>query len=108
MEQGETRLHAGLGERLERAPGGGDGLVHVGGRAERDGRDRLLGGRVDDREIVGLHRVHPLPVDVELATTLHGTPPSTVSTILPKCAFDCMSRCASEACSSGRTLSTTG
>src|SRR5881396_2414069 len=41
----------------------------------RDPGNRVLGGGVDDREVVRPRGRHPLPVDVELAAVLHVSPP---------------------------------
>src|SRR5690606_16108342 len=59
-------------EALERALGGGDGLVHVGGLAERDAGVGLLGRRVDDLERAPARGRYPGTVDVELQMVLHG------------------------------------
>src|SRR5438093_1084813 len=75
LDEREALLGAGLRVRLEGTPGGGDRLVDVGGRAKRDPGDRVLGGGVDDREVVRPRGRHPLPVDVELAAVLHVSPP---------------------------------
>src|SRR5437867_624689 len=75
LDEREALLGAGLRVRLEGTPGGGDRLVDVGGRAERYPGDRVLGGGVDDREVVRPRGRHPLPVDVELAAVLHVSPP---------------------------------
>ena len=50
---------------------GGDRLVDVGGGAERDAREGLFGGGIDDVEGLGRDRVHPFAVDIELKTFLH-------------------------------------
>src|SRR5213082_1792746 len=65
------RCYARLRVRREGLLRRRDGFVDVRPAAERDRRDALLGGGVHDREVLRLGRLHPLPVDVELAAVLH-------------------------------------
>ena len=73
-EETEPIRDGGLRIRLERTAGRGHGPVDVGDGAERDHGAGLLGGRIDDLEVVGARRCDPLPVDVELSLVEHGGP----------------------------------
>jgi hypothetical protein len=49
VQERRARSGGGPGPGVERLPGGGDGLRHIGGRRLRSQADDLLGGRVDHR-----------------------------------------------------------
>jgi hypothetical protein len=63
VQQVEALRGSRLPERLERLPGGGDGLVDVGGGPERDDGDVVLVGGVRDRKSFGVV-ARPTSVDV--------------------------------------------
>ena len=58
----------------ERAPGGGDGQLDVGGGGARHAADDLLGGRVDDVDLLAGGGLSPLPADEHRG--FHGQLPS--------------------------------
>ena len=64
-------LHA-LNFVAEGALGGGNGLVGIGFRAERDNREVFLGRRVLDFQAARRHRINPGAIDVKLQVLFHG------------------------------------
>ena len=71
LEEGDALLARRAAEGLERAPRRHDCFVDVGGAAEADAADGLLGRGIEDVEGLRGHGRNPLPVDVEIQAFLH-------------------------------------
>ena len=72
VEQVGAVLFRGRGKGRERGLGGGDGLVDIGLRADRDAGVGLFGGRVLDVQRARGHRIDPFAIDVEFQVIAHG------------------------------------
>jgi hypothetical protein len=70
-EECQALRHRCFGEGRKGLGGGGDGIVDIVRGAEGDGGDLLFSGRVNDRKVVRLCWIDPLPIDEELATVFH-------------------------------------
>jgi len=73
-EQRDALVAARLRIGLERAPGGGDGLVDVGLGADRNLVHRFFRRRIDDGDGLLDDRIDPGAVDVELHAIDHRKP----------------------------------
>ena len=75
VEQVGAILDAGLREGRESSLGGGNSLVDIGFRAERDARKGFFGCGVFDVERTRLDRIDPFTIDVELEIIFHRREP---------------------------------
>ena len=76
LHERQALLTRGARVRIEGAARRGDGEVHILGAAHRDQARHRFIGRVDDLEFLGLDRVDPSTIDVELpVVVLHGKYP---------------------------------
>ena len=75
LEQRNAVLDAGLRIAVEGFPRGGDGLVDIGRRAERDFADRLFGRGIDHRVARAAFALDPGAIDILLEVAFHGGSP---------------------------------
>ena len=75
VEQVGAIFDGGLREGRESGLGGGNSLVDIGFRAERDARKGLFGCGVLDVERTRLDRIDPFTIDVELEIIFHRREP---------------------------------